>query len=181
MPLPLLPLFGVAKLAGGFIAQYWKPLAIVAIVVAVLAIAYGRGRSDAIAVWKPRLEALQAAHAAASALAMQQREAEKAQHVTERDAIVAHLQERLHAKDDALAAALERVRGATRVRALAPASAAPAPCRDYEAGPEQLSEPHREFLVRLGAEADGVAEQLGACQKYAISLHQTCSAPEVQQ
>lgn len=176
--LPLLALGGAAKVAGGFIAQHWRTLVAILLVLVVLAFCYVSGRNHERNLWKPRLEALQAAHAAASEKALAERAATEERHAEQRQAIVDHYQERIHANNAALDSALERVRVATRVRPLAPAAAAPAPCRDYEAGPEQLSQPHREFLVREAARADATAEQLGACQNYAVTLHKTCSAPE---
>jgi hypothetical protein len=170
------PLIAAGKVAGGFIAQHWRTLVVVWLVLAVLAFCYVSGRNHERAVWKPQLEQMKAAHAAASAQAEADRAAVEAAAKARTTEIVAHYQERIHAKDTALAAALERVQHAARVRPLAPAAAAPAACRDYEAGPEQLSPAHREFLVRLGSDADRVAEQLTACQQYAVSLHQQCSA-----
>jgi hypothetical protein len=161
----------------GFFGRHLDKIVIAAIVLAVLAFCYVTGRKHERAVWQPRLEQLQAAHAAATALADAQRAATEARHAGERQAIVDHLQERIHANNAALDAALGRVRDATRRRPLAPAATAPAACRDHEAGPDQLPEPDREFLVRLGAEADAVGEQLGACQRYALALHATCTAP----
>jgi hypothetical protein len=177
MPLPLLALGGAFKVAGGFIAQHWRTVAAVVLVGVVLGFCYVTGRKHERNVWKPKIEAIQAAHKAASEAAQAERAATETQHAAQRQAIVDHFQERIHANNAALDAALERVRVASRVRPLAPASAAPAPCRDYEAGPEQLPQPHREFLVREAARADAVVEQLGACQKYAVELHALCSAP----
>jgi hypothetical protein len=172
-----LPLIAGAKIAGGFIAKYWRTFVAVLLVAAVLGFCYVSGRKHERAIWQPKLEQLKAAHAAASAAAEAERVATETRHAEQRQAIVEHLQERIHAGNAALDAALERVRSATRVRPLAPAAAAPTACRDFEAGPEQLPQPHREFLVREAARADADAEQLTACQRYAVELHATCSAP----
>jgi hypothetical protein len=80
---------------------------------------------------------------------------------------LAHIQTEYHANVQAvnadLDAALDRLR---RVPKLAPVKDAPTECGAYEAAPNQLSEPDREFLVRLGAEADEVAYRLKALQEY---------------
>ena len=76
---------------------------------------------------------------------------------------------KLQDRDRALAAALSRLRdGAVRPRQ--PAPAAPATCGDYDAPPAQLSLSDREFLVRLGDEADRAVEQLTACQAFVRTL-----------
>jgi hypothetical protein len=165
------------KAAAGFVAEHWRTFVLALLVLAVLAFVYVTGRKHERQVWQPRLEQLQAAHASATAVATAERAALEVRHAEARQAIVDHYQERIHAGTLALDAALERMRDATRRRPLAPAAAAPAPCRDYAAAPSQLSEQDREFLVRLGAEADAVVEQLGACQRYAVNLHRICSAP----
>jgi hypothetical protein len=66
-----------------------------------------------------------------------------------------------------LDAALARVRNhKNNTPRLQPASNTPAECRNYEAPPSRLSQADREFLVRIGAEADQVAAQLAAAQEY---------------
>jgi len=63
--------------------------------------------------------------------------------------------------------ALRRVRLATAsARDRKPAPSAPAECQAYDASPAQLSEQDREFLVRLGSEADQLAQQVNALQQY---------------
>lgn len=64
-----------------------------------------------------------------------------------------------------LDAALFKLRNPVRPR-LQPASTAPTECRNYEAPAYRLSEADREFLIRIGAEADQVAAQLKAAQQY---------------
>lgn len=81
--------------------------------------------------------------------------------------IEATYRDRLDSNERSLVAALERVRKYKASAGVSqPAEAAPAECRAYEASPAQLSDKDREFLVRIGAEADGLAEQVNALQKY---------------
>jgi hypothetical protein len=88
---------------------------------------------------------------------------------------VAKLRDDHAARMDVLGADLDSALGQLRRErtraALKPASAAPAPCRDFEASPAQLSQSDAEFLVRFAAEADGVAIKLGTCQRYITAVH----------
>jgi len=66
-----------------------------------------------------------------------------------------------------LDAALKRVRLVTASTSnRKPAPSAPAECKAYDASPAQLSEQDREFLVRLGSEADQLAHQVNSLQQY---------------
>lgn len=69
--------------------------------------------------------------------------------------------------NSSLDSALKRLRVAqASARTRKPAEAAPAECRSYEAPPSQLSLEDREFLVRIGAEADALAQQVISLQDY---------------
>lgn len=85
--------------------------------------------------------------------------------------IEAAYQDRLASNQRDLNRALERVR---KYKASAgpskPAEAAPAECRDYEASATQLSDADREFLVRIGSEADALAHQVNALQQYITEI-----------
>lgn len=73
----------------------------------------------------------------------------------------------LRSTSDNLDRALKRVRQyEAESRARKPAETAPAECRTYDASPAQLSIADREFLVRLGAEADTLALKVNALQDY---------------
>lgn len=75
-------------------------------------------------------------------------------------------------RDRALAAALGRLRDAEARAARKPAASAPATCRDYDAGPDQLSVSDREILVRLGAAANEVAGRLALCRAYVDTVRE---------
>lgn len=62
-----------------------------------------------------------------------------------------------------LNAVINRLRREREAKPLKPAEGAPTACREYEAPPSQLSDAHRELLVRLGAEADQVVVERNAC------------------
>lgn len=81
--------------------------------------------------------------------------------------IEAAYQDRLAANKRSLDRTLERLRHAKASAGPSkPAEAAPSECRDYEASPTQLSGEDREFLARIGAEADALANQVNALQDY---------------
>lgn len=62
-----------------------------------------------------------------------------------------------------LGIALDSLRESGSRQNLKPADSAPAQCRDHAAGPEQLSVPHAEFLVREAAAADQLRVQWAGC------------------
>jgi signal transduction histidine kinase len=76
----------------------------------------------------------------------------------------------MRSQSDRLASALRRVREYEASGARKPAEAAPAECGTYDASPAQLSIEDREFLVRLGSEADGLALKVNALQDYIKEL-----------
>ena len=65
---------------------------------------------------------------------------------------------------------LARLRVERANRPLKPIETAPPECRAYEASPSQLSDEHREFLVREAARADEVTEQLSKLQDYVKNI-----------
>lgn len=173
----------MAKAAGSFIRDNWRLIAALVLAAGVAFYLVSIGKSIERAEWQPKNAALELAlQVREQQLEDASREAEAQRLAVERAVaarqaeIVAHYQERIHAGNAALAAAVERVRVASAARPRAPAAAAPAACGDYEALPGQLSQPDREFLVRLAAEADAVVVDLELARRYALTLYQQCSA-----
>lgn len=159
----------------GMIGKHWEKVVAVLLVAAILGYVYVTGRKHERQLWKPKYEAVVEASKVAEAQAKAERDAQAKQAVEATERIVAHYQERVHQGNAALQSALDRLRVSTRRSALQPASAAPAPCRDYEASAAQLSVSDGEFLIRESARADSVVIQLQSCQQYASDLHAICS------
>ena len=159
----------------GFVGKHWEKVVAVFLVAAVVGYIYVTGRKHERQLWKPKYEAVVEASKVAEAQAKAERDAQAKQATEATERIVAHYQERVHQGNAALQSALDRLRVSTRRSALQPASAAPAPCRDYEASPAQLSVSDGEFLIRESARADSVVIQLQSCQQYASDLHGICS------
>ena len=159
----------------GFFGKHLDKIVIGLLVVALVGFIYVTGRKHERNIWKPRYEAVIEASKAAQVLADAARDTQVKAAVESRERIVAHYEERVHAGNAALDAALARVRLNANRRPLQQASAAPAACRDYEADATQLSVSDGEFLVREAARADRAVERLTACQRYSIELHGVCS------
>jgi hypothetical protein len=178
--LPLAPLL-LLKSTGGFIARHWEIFAIAACLIVWHVVFYHWAQRREREEWIPKVEALErqvADHRAASEQAIKDRQADEEAGKIRNQKVIEHAQERIHASNaasDSLRDELRRARSA--LRPLAPAAAAPAACRDYEASPRQLSERHAEFLVGFATRCSITAGQLTTCQEYAVDLHSRCSAP----
>ena len=151
-----------------FLKLAWKPLAIIAVLGGVYLYAYHKGSAsqsshiaalqDELAVRERAAVALDAANKATVA----KLDSQAAQSIA---AIQAARYSADAAADRRVADTIGRMRAAdaARVRPLAPASAAPATCQQYEAAPGLLPERDRELLVRLGNVADRVVRERNAC------------------
>jgi hypothetical protein len=172
----------VLKAVGGFIARNYEVILVGLLVTAVLLFCYASGRNHERAVWKPRvtelreeLRAIERDHEEASKRA----EAEVAE-IRQRAAVMneeerSRYETRILTLDSRVAALLGSLRDARKVRPLAPSSAAPAACRDYEADRSRLPDSDREFLIGEAATAAACVVQLGSCQSYAVRLHALCN------
>ena len=159
----------------GFLGKHFEKIILIALVAAVCGYIYVTGRKHERHIWQPKYEALVTAYKSAEAQAEADKRAQESQAAESQQRIIAHYQNRVHENNAALQSALDRLRVARNSRPLQPAQSAPASCRDYEAGPEQLSPAHGEFLIREAARADALVNQMKACQQYAVELHGVCS------
>jgi hypothetical protein len=163
------------SIALGLLGKHWEKIVAVFLVATVVGYIYVTGRKHERQLWRPKYEAVVEASKTAAAQAEAERASQSRQAAESQERIVAHYQERVHQGNAALQSALSRLRLSASGRPLQPASTAPAPCRDYEASPAQLSVSDGEFLIRESARADSVVFQLQSCQQYASDLHGICS------
>lgn len=144
-----------------FISRWLQPALLVALVTTSATCFWLHFQNQGLRTAAAEHEAEIMQHIAAGEAAARAVEAEWREKYTLRE--MEHA-EQAQAGDRALRAALNRVRVAEAAAARRPAEEAPATCSGYDAPPSQLSAAHREFLVRLGAEADDVVRQLQLCQ-----------------
>lgn len=159
-----------------------------ALVVVTLTFSYAKGRAHERDRWKPQVEALKLKveqirneYEIASDRAEEEKRAdlERVRQITRstEENYEARLQA-TNARADAALSELRRARAASRLRPLAPSSAAPTACRDYEADPTRLSDANVEFLIGEARAGAACVDQLGVCSSYAIGLHAICSGTE---
>jgi hypothetical protein len=172
----------------GWVSRNLHWILLGALVIAAVLFVYVKGRVHERDLWKPKNEALQTEitqlkkdHREASDRSVEERRAEvesvRKLNLASEENNAARLQA-VNARADSLLSELLRLRAASRLRPLAPSSAAPAPCRDYEADPTRLSDAHVGFLIGEARAGAACVEQARSCSAYALGLRAICSGTD---